>query len=87
MNKKKINNKNNNENENENENEKKTFESVDKKYSSFEVVNSIIQSSPKKYNNGMEKEIPEISISISSESSSSSNNSISFYFIINISRN
>ena len=75
----KLNNMNNNENYNGNENMNMTFESVDKKYSSFEVGTSNIQSSLKKFRNDLEKEIPEISISISSQSGSSSNNSISFY--------
>jgi surface protein len=61
------------------ENMNMTFESVDKKYSSFEGGTSNFQSSLKKYKNDFEKEIPEISISISSESSSSLNNSVSFY--------
>ena len=75
----KLNNMNNNENYNGNENMNMTFESVDKKYSSFEGDTSNIQSSLKKFRNDLEKEIPEISISISSQSGSSSNNSISFY--------
>ena len=75
---KKIKSMNNKETDNENMN--MTFESVDKKYSSFEIANSNIQSSLNKYRNDLEKEIPEISISISSsQSSSSSDNSISFY--------
>ena len=66
-------------NNDNNENMNMTFESVDKKYSSFEVDTSNIQNSLKKYRNDLKKEIPEISISSSSQSSSSSNNSISFY--------
>lgn len=64
--------------ENENMNMNMTFESVDKKYSSFEGTSNF-QSSLKKYKNDLEKEIPEISISITNEPSSSSNNSVSFY--------
>ena len=64
--------------ENENMNMNMTFESVDKKYSSFEGTSNF-QSSLKKYKNDLEKEIPEISISITNESNSSSNNSVSFY--------
>ena len=66
-------------NDNNNENMNMTFESVDKKYSSFEGNYSNTQSSLKQFKNDLKKETPEISISISSQSSSSTNNSISIY--------
>ena len=53
-----------------------TMESVDKKYSSFEVINSNIQSPLNKQKNEFEKEIPEISISISSTSNVSSKSTL-----------